>query len=144
MNNSLKHYGALSIYGEDIPIAVVGISSKLAMLYFSFCIGISHAVQPIASFNYGAKNYLRTRQAYTKAIMAGSVISVLAFTIFQLFPRQIIFLLPLIVILPLIWGIDGMMFAGAIADALAFVMALSFAIREFSRPEYKNIFKLQV
>ena len=144
LNNSLKHYGALSIYGEDIPIAVVGISSKLAMLYFSFCIGISHAVQPIASFNYGAKNYLRTRQAYTKAIMAGSVISVLAFTIFQLFPRQIIFLLPLIVILPLIWGIDGMMFAGAIADALAFVMALSFAIREFSRPEYKNIFKLQV
>lgn len=144
LNNSLKHYGALSIYGEDIPIAVVGISSKLAMLYFSFCIGISHAVQPIASFNYGAKNYLRTRQAYTKAIMAGSVISVLAFTIFQLFPRQIIFLLPLIVILPLIWGINGMMFAGAIADALAFVMALSFAIRELSRPEYKNIFKLQV
>lgn len=138
LNNSLKHYGALSIYGEDIPIAVVGISSKLAMLYFSFCIGISHAVQPIASFNYGAKNYLRTRQAYTKAIMAGSVISVLAFTIFQLFPRQIIFLLPLIVILPLIWGIDGMMFAGAIADALAFVMALSFAIREFSSPEYKK------
>ena len=138
LNNSLKHYGALSIYGEDIPIAVVGISSKLAMLYFSFCIGISHAVQPIVSFNYGAKNYLRTRQAYTKAIMAGSVISVLAFTIFQLFPRQIIFLLPLIVILPLIWGINGMMFAGAIADALAFVMALSFAIREFSRPEYKK------
>ena len=66
------------------------------------------------------------------------MISVLAFTIFQLFPRQIIFLLPLIVILPLIWGINGMMFAGAIADALAFVMALSFAIREFSRPEYKK------
>ena len=195
LNNSLKHYGALSIYGEDIPIAVVGISSKLAMLYFSFCIGISHAVQPIASFNYGAKNYLRTRQAYTKAIMAGSVISVIAFTVFQLFPRQIIsafgkgsdlyvqfavryiriymfctflnnfqpmtstffsaigkprsglflsltrqiiFLLPLIVLLPLIWGIEGMMFAGSIADALAFVMALSFAIREFSRPEYKK------
>ena len=52
--------------------------------------------------------------------------------------RQIIFLLPLIVILPLIWGIEGMMFAGLIADALAFVMALSFAIREFSRAEYKK------
>lgn len=196
LNNSLKHYGALSIYGEDIPIAVVGISSKLAMLYFSFCIGISHAVQPIASFNYGAKNYLRTRSAYTKAVMAGSVISIIAFTLFQLFPRQIIsafgkgsdlyvqfavryiriymfctflnnfqpmtstffsaigkpksglflsltrqiiFLLPLLLILPFFWGIDGMMYAGLIADALAFTVALIFSIREFSRPEYKKI-----
>lgn len=195
LNNSLKHYGALSIYGEDIPLAVVGISSKLAMLYFSFCIGISHALQPLASFNYGAKNYTRTRAAYTKAIMAGSVISIIAFTLFQLFPRQIIsafgkgsdlyvqfavryiriymfctflnnfqpmtstffsaigkpksglflsltrqilFLLPLIVVLPLIWGIDGMMYAGMVADGMAFVVALTFAIREFSRPEYKK------
>ena len=31
--------------------------------------------------------------------------------------RQIVFLLPLILILPMFWGIDGVMYAGPIADA---------------------------
>lgn len=194
-NNSLKHYGELSQYGSDIPIAVVGISTKMAMLYFSFCIGLSHALQPIASFNYGAQNYKRTKDAFTKTRNAGTVISVVAFLIFQIFPRQlfrmfgdgselyfefavkymrifmfctfvnniqpmtstflsaigkpvqglflsltrqIIFLLPLLIILPLSMGINGMLYAGLIADALAFIVALIFSIREFSRPEYKK------
>ena len=34
-------------------------------------------------------------------------------------PRQIIFLLPLLVILPLIMGIDGIMYAGPVAEQTA-------------------------
>lgn len=195
LNNTLKHYGAASVYGSDIPIAVVGISSKLAMLYFSICIGLSHALQPISSFNYGAKNYARVKEAFSKTRNAGTVASITAFLLFQLFPRQIIglfghgselyfdfavrylriymfftfinnvqplvsnffsaigkphkglflsltrqliFLLPLIVVLPLIWGIDGLMYAGLVADGMAFAVSLIFIVREFSRPEYKN------
>ncbi len=195
LNNSLKYYGARSVYGESIPIAVVGVVSKVNMLYFSGCIGISQGLQPIASFNYGAKNYKRTREAYLKAISAGTIISVVFFLLFQLFPkqiisifgkgseeyvdfavryfrvylfctfinnvqpftssffsaigkpvlgmfmsltRQIIFLLPLVVIFPLFWGIDGIMYAGPIADALAFSVAMAVIIREFARREYKT------
>ena len=40
------------------------------------------------------------------------------------------FLLPLIVIFPIFIGIDGVMYAGPIADAAAFVLAVVFARRE--------------
>ena len=44
--------------------------------------------------------------------------------------RQILFLLPLIVIFPIFFGIDGVMYAGPIADAAAFAVAVVFGIRE--------------
>ncbi len=52
--------------------------------------------------------------------------------------RQIIFLLPLIVILPLIMGIDGIMYAGPIADGLAAVVAVIMIKREFSEENYRK------
>lgn len=44
--------------------------------------------------------------------------------------RQVFFLIPLILILPLFMGIDGLMFAGPIADAFAFVTTVIFITRE--------------
>lgn len=43
--------------------------------------------------------------------------------------RQLVFLLPLIVIFPLFMGIDGVMYAGPIADTAAFILAVVFAQR---------------
>ena len=48
-------------------------------------------------------------------------------------PRQIIFLLPLILILPVFWGIDGVMYAGPIADAAAVVLTAYFAWHEMKK-----------
>ena len=44
--------------------------------------------------------------------------------------RQIIFLLPLIIIFPIFMGIDGVMYAGPIADAAAAIVCGYFTIRE--------------
>lgn len=44
--------------------------------------------------------------------------------------RQILFLLPLILIFPRFLGIDGVMYAGPIADTAAFFVAVAFARRE--------------
>ncbi|WP_157148524.1 MATE family efflux transporter [Brachyspira pilosicoli] len=52
--------------------------------------------------------------------------------------RQIIFLLPLIIILPKIFGIDGVMYAGPIADAMALIVTILFITKEI-----KNIKKLE-
>lgn len=195
LNNSLKSYGARSVYGENIPIAVVGVISKVAMIYFSICIGLSQGLQPIASYNYGAKQYSRSKNAYKKAITAGLIASCTAFILFQIFPRQItsvfgqgspeyfefavkyfriymfftfinniqpltsnyfsaigkpktglflaltrqiLFLLPLIIIFPLFMGIDGIMYAGPIADGMAFAISFFMIIHEFRKPEYNN------
>ena len=47
--------------------------------------------------------------------------------------RQVIFLMPLLVALPLIWGLDGIMYAAPTADLAAFVVTLLFVLAEFRR-----------
>ena len=187
LNNVLRHYGALSVYGSDIPIACVGIVSKVNMVFISICIGISQGSQPIWGFNYGAGKFGRVRLTYKYSATACTIIAATFFLCFQIFPhqiismfgtgsdlyfkfaenylrifmfmtfangiqpmsagfftsigkaflgiimsltRQVIFLLPLLIIFPIIMGIDGVMYAGPIADTAAFILAVIFARRE--------------
>jgi len=187
LNNILRYYGGLSVYGSDIPIACVGVISKVNQVFMAICIGISQGCQPIWGFNYGAKKYDRVRLAYRYSMIACTAIATVFFLCFQLFPhqivsifgtgsdlyfqfaerylkifmfmtfangiqpmssgfftsigkaklgivmsltRQVLFLLPLIIVFSLIMGIDGVMYAGPIADAAAFVLAILFARRE--------------
>lgn len=190
LNNSLKHYGALSVYGEAIPIACAGIVMKVNQIFFSIIIGIAQGTQPIESFNYGAKNYKRVKEAYYLASIAGGMISVSSFFLFQFAPgwllglfgegspeyfefgiktfrvmlfftwlnflqpitstfftsigksikgvflsmtRQIIFLLPLILLLPRFWGIEGILLSGPVADLLAAIAAVWMVFVEFKK-----------
>ena len=196
MNNVMTLYGAQSQYGSEIPLACSGIIAKVNMIFFSLVIGISQGLQPITSFNYGARQYGRVRESYWMAIRAATLISAGAFLIFQIFPRQIIalfgsgseeyfrfaeryfriflfftflnqlqpitsnfftsigkakmgifisltrqiiFLLPLILLLPVFFGIDGVMFAGPAADLAAAVLAAFLILREMKRlKEYET------
>lgn len=52
--------------------------------------------------------------------------------VFLSMTRQVIFLIPLIIILPIFFGIDGIMFAGPVADAFAFITTAIVISREFS------------
>ncbi len=90
LNNSLRYYGGLSVYGEDIPIACSGIIMKVNQVVFSVVIGLSQGTQPIESFNYGAKYYDRVKKAYKLALVTGATISIVAFVMFQIFPREIL------------------------------------------------------
>lgn len=53
--------------------------------------------------------------------------------------RQIIFLLPLILIFPLFMGSDGVMYAGPIADGAAAFVAIIFAEREMKALQQGNV-----
>jgi Na+-driven multidrug efflux pump len=90
LNNYLKHYGAMSEFGSDIPIACAGIIMKISQVVFSVIIGLGQGTQPIESYNYGAKQYARVRHAYKLAVTVGGAIAVISFAIFQIFPRQIL------------------------------------------------------
>lgn len=188
MNNLLKHYGALSVYGESIPIAVSGIVMKVNQITFSIVIGLGQGAQPIISFNYGAEKYERVSKAFRSAITVGAAVAVSAFILFQLFPReiiaafgtgsdeyfdfgvkffrvflfftwlnclqpiastfftsigksvkgaflsltrQILFLLPPMIVLPLFMGIDGILWSGPLADLLSGIACVIMLIVEF-------------
>ena len=190
LNNTLKHYGALSVYGSDIPLAVSGIVSKVNAILIAFLVGTAQGCQPIFSFNMGAKNYARVKKTYIIAVSAGLVFGFVTFAVFQLFPRQItsmfgsgnelyyefatqylriymmmvcvlglqpisinyftsigntrqgvilslsrqgFFLLPLIIILPALFGLNGILAAGPVADLAAAVLTIILVRSSFKK-----------
>lgn len=86
LNNSLTYYGAMSVYGEDIPLAACGIVMKTNAILLSIIVGISQGAQPIIGFNYGARKYDRVKQAYLLAIRWNFVISAVGFLVVPAVP----------------------------------------------------------
>ena len=41
LNNSLAYYGALAVYGKDIPLAVSGVATKLNSIMVAFVVGLA-------------------------------------------------------------------------------------------------------
>lgn len=91
-NNLIVHYGAATIYGSEIPLTAYGISMKVQEILFTILLGIGIGMQPIAGYNYGAKNYIRVKKTYFMAILIGTVTSVAATVLFVFFPEPIIHL----------------------------------------------------
>ena len=90
MNTTMVKYGALSEYGADIPMTVVGIVMKVFQIVISFVVGIAAGCQPIVGYNYGAGNGKRVWQIFRRMMLAEVIIGVIATLLFQIFPVQII------------------------------------------------------
>ncbi len=190
LNNVLGYYGEISQYGRDIPLACVGIITKVCALFDGVALGIAQSMQPIIGYNYGAGNYDRIKAAFRKVARVILCISCTAFLCFQIFPRQItsvfgggdelyydfavryfriylfcifivglqllcaqffpsigkggkgvivsllrrvFLLLPLILILPHFMGIDGVLWAGPVADGVAGVLSLLLVRNEMKK-----------
>ena len=89
-NVQLSAFGELSKYGKDIPIAIIGIESKIFTVVINLVVGIVLGCQPIISYNIGAKKYDRVKELYKK-IMLCTVVIGLAFTaLFELAPHFVI------------------------------------------------------
>jgi Na+-driven multidrug efflux pump len=199
-NIMLAKYGAQSQYGVDIPIAIIGIESKVFTVVINIVVGIVLGCQPILGYNLGAKNYDRVKKLY-KYILISTVVIALAFTLlFELAPkavvgifgqpsnipnpddywefgektfriflalvtftctikmtsiffqavgkpvcaviasmiRDIICFIPLIIILPLFFGIDGILYAAPCADFIAMIVAVILTIIYFKSLSRKN------
>lgn len=184
-NIMLAKYGAMSHYGVDIPIAIIGIESKVFTVVINLVVGIVLGCQPIISYNMGARNYDRVKKLYKSILLSTVVIGLASTLLFELAPRAVvgmfgtptnipnpadywifaektfrIFLalvtftctikmtsiffqavgkpvqavvssmirdivcfIPLILILPKFFGIEGILFAAPIADFIAMIVA---------------------
>lgn len=80
----------LVLYGGDIAISGMGVINSIQTLLIMPIIGLNQGVQPIISFNYGAKNTERVKDAAKLAIKAATLIVTFGFIITRLFPVQLI------------------------------------------------------
>ena len=189
-NNLLRTYGAQSIYGSDIPIAVGGVVSKIFVIFIAVVIGLNQGAQPILGFNYGAKKYSRVHDTMNLLLKVTVILSTILWIIFQAFPlqliqmfgsgdalyyefgvryaraflfftfingttiivttffpaigkaklgailsltRQMFVLLPVMVILAINFGVDGLIFAGPISDFISFIICITVYIHEMRK-----------
>jgi len=80
----------LVFYGGDIAVSGMGVINSIQTLLIMPIIGLNQGVQPIISYNYGAKNYERVKDAAKLAIKAATIIVSFGFIITRLFPVQLI------------------------------------------------------
>ena len=198
-NNLFVKYWALSKFWSEIPLAVIGIVMKVSMILNSIIIWIAVWSQPIVWYNYWAKAYNRVKEALKLVLITSSIISIIAFTLFQSIPetliwifgswdalyeefaclafrifllfcitfwiqipawiffqaiwksrisaflslsRQVIILIPAFFIFWYTFWIMGILYAGAFADCVAFILAVVFLTREvrlLKRKHWKSI-----
>lgn len=180
---------ALVRHGGDLAVGAYGIANRIGFLFFMIVMGINQGMQPIAGYNYGARQWDRmlhvlklsmifatlvmtigwlvgellpypcarlfTRDEELIAIAARGIrINMLVFpmigsqavitnffqsigkakiSIFLSLSRQMIFLLPLLIILPPIMGVDGVWVALPASDTVAFIVTWIIMIRYMRR-----------
>lgn len=142
-NYGAKKYGRVrEAYGLAVRVgAIIAIISFAVLQLFPKQILALFGTGTDAYFKFGVK-FLRVYLFFTCVNFLQPITSTFFTSIgkpqkgtFLALTRQIVFLLPLIVILPLILGIDGIMYAAPIADFLAAVIAIVMAFLEFREME---------
>lgn len=192
-NRMLVRYGAVSQYGVDIPIAVMGIESKVFTVVINIVVGIVLGCQPIIGYNIGAGNYARVKRLFRSILLCTVAVGLAATLLFVLAPhavarlfgtptnipnpddywlfaektfriflslttftcivkvssiffqavgkpvravvasmvRDILCFIPLILILPRFFGIEGILYAAPVADLLAMLVSGALMIGYF-------------
>lgn len=182
----------LGKYGGDYAVAAYGIVNRVIFVFAMIVLGFNQGMQPIAGYNFGAKNIDRLYDVLRRTIVCGIIVMIIctvvgevlpgitarAFTsderlikeavrgmriicmmgpligfsmvvsnffqsigmapqsIFLSLTRQMIYLLPQLLLLPRFFGADGIWFAMPSSDFLAFVTSAIFLwyyIKKFKR-----------
>lgn len=182
----------LFIHGGNIAISSMGIVNSMQTILLMPITGLNQGVQPIVSFNFGAKKYDRIREVEKLAITAATIIVFVGWVATRLFPaqivslfnrepelvkmgsyalvtwfwalpvigfqilaanffqaigrsgiamvltltRQIILLIPAVILFSRSWGLEGILFAAPFSDAISFLITgvcFIFGIRKLSK-----------
>lgn len=192
-NIMLAKYGSMSKYGADIPIAVIGIESKVFTVVINIVVGIVLGCQPIIGYNMGARNFGRINKLYRSILLCTVAVGAIATILFEAAPdaivgmfgkptnipnpddywefarktfriflalviftctikmssiffqavgkpvfavltsliRDIICFVPLICVLPIFYGVDGILASAPIADLLAMLVTAGLTVAFF-------------
>ena len=180
---------ALVTYGGDLHVSAFGVIYRILIFALMPLFGIAQGFQPIAGYNFGARNLSRVREAVKVTNVTTVAISSVVFTVVMLFPeavfriftdddaligigrrairivmlavpligsqiagavffqavgralpalvlslsRQVLLLIPLIIVLPAIFGLNGVWAAFPAADVGATALTLTWLIVEMRK-----------
>ena len=74
-------------YGGDLAIGAYGIVNRFTMLFVMICMGFNQGLQPIAGFNYGARQYKRVKEVFILTAKWELLVTFLCFLVSELIPK---------------------------------------------------------
>jgi putative MATE family efflux protein len=183
----------LERHSGDYAIGAYGIINSIASLFIMIVLGLNQGMQPIAGYNYGARNFSRVIKVFQYALIAGSCVTILGFILMQSIPdllsrmftssnelielavvgmrifsamffligfqmvtanffqalgkaqisiflaltRQVLLLIPALLILPHLWGLYGVWMSAPVADFISSLLA--FAVLRIQFPKLRHM-----
>ena len=73
-------------YGGDLAIGSYGIVNRFTMLFAMVCMGFNQGLQPIAGYNYGARQYSRVKEIFVLTAKWEILVTSLCFLFAELLP----------------------------------------------------------
>ena len=83
---------SLKMHGGDLAIGAYGIVNRVVFLFLMIVMGFNQGMQPIAGYNFGARQFDRLVQVLKYTIFCGVTVTTIGFLVGQLFPRSIVYL----------------------------------------------------
>ncbi len=74
-------------YSGDLGIGSYGICNRFIFMFIMICMGLNQGMQPIAGYNYGAKQYSRVKEVFWMTAKFGTIVTTLCFCIGMFIPR---------------------------------------------------------
>lgn len=181
-------------YGGDLTVGAYGIANRTAFVFVMVVMGINQGMQPIAGYNYGARNTARLMKTLKLSMLAATVVTTSGFLVAEFIPelcarmftpdeqliglaahglriimatfpivgyqmvvtnffvsigmaktsiflsmsRQMLFLFPLLLLLPLEFGVNGVWMSMPISDTLSALVTLWFMVRYMNKMKNEN------
>lgn len=176
-------------FGGDLAVGAYGIINRVAFLFVMIVLGYNQGMQPIAGYNFGARQFTRVNEVLKLTIILATSVMMTGFITGELFPgavaslftrekelidivvpgmrivmisfpiigfqmvtsnffqsigmpgksifmslsRQVLFLLPFLLILPPVFGVKGVWYSMPAADSLASIIAAYLLIVQYRK-----------
>ena len=72
-------------WGGDLALGAYGIVNRISFLFVMIIMGFNQGMQPIAGYNFGARQYARVREVYVKTAAWATLVCIVGFIVSELF-----------------------------------------------------------
>jgi putative MATE family efflux protein len=83
INNGMKRYSG------DLAIGAFGIVNRLSFMFILIVMGLNQGMQPIAGYNYGARQMARVMEVLKLTVFFATIITTVAFLTGELIPETV-------------------------------------------------------
>ena len=76
-------------WGGDLALGAFGIVNRVSFLFIMVVMGFNQGMQPIAGYNYGARQYGRVKEVYIRTAIWGTIVFVAGFIIAEFLSKPV-------------------------------------------------------